>query len=178
MNRPPRAHDKVEFEDPVGDHRQEEEERNPKHRSREDRSEEGKSEGDGQDDESDRERAEEPVNPIGHDEHASPPDVFLHPREGDVSETQNYGDRADDSLERDEHEQRIEVHGGPPVCAARSNLGPRAIYLSFRMFAFGTGNTSTGRSWQDRSRSRSQRWRSMIVATPMPNPMHKVARPR
>src|SRR5438094_1746297 len=113
-NLPPRPDDEEEFEDAVGNRREEEEERTREDRGGKDRSKRREGEGEGQDDESERESAEEPLDPIGHDEHASPPDVFLHAHEGDVGETQDHRDSGHDSLEQGEQDQLIQVHRGPP----------------------------------------------------------------
>jgi hypothetical protein len=127
VKRTPWAHDEVKFEDAVGDRRKEEEERSREDRGGKERPEGGKRERDGQDDESECEGAEEPLNPIRHDEHSGPPDVFLHTREGDVGETQNHRYSTYDSLECGEQDPANEVHRDPPGRATRSNPGFRPI---------------------------------------------------
>src|SRR5712691_5222042 len=75
----------------------------------------GRADQHGQRDERDRERAEEPLNPLFHDEHPRPPDVFVHPREREECDREKTGDRAEECEESDDD---------PEVCHGWSNARP------------------------------------------------------
>src|SRR5207249_10941705 len=153
-NLPPRPDDEEEFEDAVGNRREEEEERTREDRGGKDRSKRREGEGEGQDDESERKSAEEPLDPIGHDEHASPPDVFLHAHKGDVGETQDHRDSAHDSLEHGEQDQLIQVHRGPPEARGMvksrldrksTRLNSSHVSISYAVFCLKKKNNPNGR---------------------------------
>src|SRR2546425_9035502 len=71
-------------------------------------------------------RTEEPLNPLFHDEHPGPPDVFVHAREGEERHGQETRDGPEECEEADDN---------PEVCHGWSNARLRiacfrAIYLS------------------------------------------------
>src|SRR2546428_10385974 len=85
-------------------------------------------------DEPHRERTEEPLDPLFHDEHSGPPDVLVHAREREKRDRQE---------SRDGPEECEEADDNPEVCHGWSNARLRIacltpIYLSLRMFSFVT----------------------------------------
>src|SRR5881296_1938426 len=100
----------------------------------------GRADQDGQGDERDGERAKEPLDALFHDEHARPPDVFVHAREREERDGQQA---------RDDPEEGEESDDGPELCHGWSNARPAIaacgrIYLSFRMFSFVTSPGQRG----------------------------------
>src|SRR3989475_950520 len=89
---------------------------------------------DGERDEREGKRTQEPLNPLFHDEHPGPPHVLIHSREGE----ERHGEET-----RDGPEEGEEADDNPEVCHGWSNARLRIacfrpIYLSLRMFSFVT----------------------------------------
>src|SRR5213594_2706845 len=87
---------------------------------------------DGERDEPEGKRTEEPLDPLFHDKHPGPPDVFVHAREGE----ERHGEET-----RDGPEECEEADDNPKVCHGWSNARLRIacfrpIYLSLPMFSF------------------------------------------
>src|SRR3989441_5979422 len=95
---------------------------------------------DGERDEREGKRTQEPLNPLFHDEHPGPPHVLIHSREGE----ERHGEET-----RDGPEEGEEADDNPEVCHGWSNARLRIacfrpIYLSLRMFSFVTNLGPSG----------------------------------